>query len=271
VTPYPTSWRRHSLDNSATMADQPPVWGASWRNKVQAVMVISVAVIGLVIGLVALYFDRHDTAEISAYASSSACAAPADAIGSETCRYAGQATLVSTRQDTRLFAVVTFASTPGRTFSTSWPLNTEPDHSTLSPGAAIAAELWNGKITKLGGVRTVDNPQNVPSGLWELTAFFTVLGVPLLVIGWQLARKAWREEAATSPAPSAPLFARLSTSSRYAIVAAIFLVLGLPVNVFLIATARSGVELAYRVLTAVVLLAIVLYLARAAWRAKVSR
>lgn len=250
------------------MAAQPAVWGASWRNKLQAVLMIAIAVIGLVTALVLLYFDRHDAAEISAYDSASVCAAPADAIGSETCRYEGQAKVVSTRRDVRLYAVVAFDSMPGRTFSTSWPTNTEPDIAYLSPGATIDAEVWNGKITKLGGTRTADSPENVPMGLWELSAFFAVLCVPLLVFGGLAARSAWRDQASVGPVVPASTPTRLSPRSANVILATVFLVIGTPLSVFLVINARSGIELAYRAITGIALFAIGVRLAWLARRTK---
>jgi hypothetical protein len=250
------------------MAAQPAVWGASWRNKLQAVLVIAVAVIGLITGLVFLYLDRHDTAEISAYKSASVCAAPAEAIGSETCRYEGRANIVSTRRDTVLYAVVAFDSMPGRTFSTSWPAHTEPDLALLSPGAAIDTEFWNSKITKLWGTRTADSPENVPMGLWELSAFFAALCLPLLAFGVMTARSAWWDRASVVPMVPASTPAQLSARSRYVILATIFLVIGTPLTVFLLINARSGIELAYRAIAGVALFAIGVRLAWISWRTK---
>lgn len=228
------------------MAAQSAVWGASWRNKFQAVLYIAIAVISLISAPVVLYFDRHDAAEISAYNSASVCVAPADAIGSQTCRYEGQANVVSTRRDIRLYAVVAFDSMPGPTISASWPTNTEPDLASLRPGATISAEVWNGKVTKLGGTRTVDSPENVPMGLWELSAFFTILGLPLLVFGGLTARSAWRDQPGVVPLATASTPPRLSARSRYAILAMVFLVMGTPLTAFLLINARSGIELCLR-------------------------
>jgi hypothetical protein len=250
------------------MAAQPAGGGASWRNRVQAVFTIAIATMALVAALVLLYFDRHDAAEISAYNSASACTAPADAIGSETCRYEGQANVVSTRRETRLYVVVAFDSMPSRTYSTSWSTNNGPNISLLRPGATLDAEVWNGKITKLGGMPTVDSPENVPMGLWELTVFFMLLGLPLLVFGVLAVRSAWRDQASLVAVVPASTPSQLSARSRYVIFATLFLVIGTPLTVFLLINARSGIELTYRAITGVVLFAIGLRLAWAAWRAK---
>lgn len=250
------------------MAAQPAAWDASSRKKLLAVLVVAIAVLGLISALVLLYLDRHDAAEISAYNSAHVCAAPADAIGSETCRYEGQATVVSTRRDIRLYAVVAFDSMPGRTIGTSWPTDTEPDLALLSPGSTISAEVWNGKITKLAGTRTVDSPENVPMGLWELSAFLAIMGLPLLVFGGLTARSAWRDQAGLVPVVPASAPAQLSARSRYAILAAVFLVIGTPFTAFLLLNARSGIELAYRAIAGIALVVIGVRLTWIAWRSK---
>lgn len=247
------------------MAAQPAVWGASWRNKLQALLVIAIAIVGLVTALVLLYIEWHAAAEVSAYKSAGVCAAPAGALGSDACRYEGQATIVSTRRDIRLYAVVAFASIPGRSFTTSWPTQTEPDLALLSPGATVDAEIWNNKITKLGGIRTVDGPEDLPN-LWQASAFLLVTGLPLLVWGGLLARTAWRDQANVVSMVADSKLAKLSARPRNAILATIFLILGTPVSVYLMFNSHSGLEFVYRVITAIVLLAIGLSFAWTAWR-----
>jgi hypothetical protein len=158
---------------------------------------------------------------------------------------------------------VQFDSMPGRTLSTSWPTTHEPDLALVNPGATVDAEIYGGKVAQLAGQHTVDNPENVPKNLWELSAFFAILGMPLLGISVQMARAAWREQPIGTPRPA---FSGLSNRSRYAILAAVFLVIGTPLTVFLLINARSTVELAYRAVTGIVLLAIGLSLAWTAWR-----
>jgi hypothetical protein len=97
--------------------------------------------------------------------------------------------VLSTSRQTRLEAVVSFESLPGRTFSTSFPTNDEPDSSALKAGASVAGELWNGKVTRLAGKATVDDPVGYPtSALVEIAALLAVLSLPLLAIGIWLAR-----------------------------------------------------------------------------------
>ncbi len=247
------------------MAAQPAVWGAAWR-KLQAAIGIAIAVFALVAALVVLYLDRLDTAQVSAYHSASSCAAPADAMGSQACRYQGQARLVRTWRDTRLYAEVTFDSMPGRTLETNWPTTHEPDPASVEPGATVDAEIYGGKVTQLAGQHTVDNPENVPKDLWVLSVFFGVLGLPALFLGWQTARSAWRPQAMVVPAStpeSTPT--QLAARTRYAIFAGLFLLVGTPISVYIVINARSGFELAYRAITGVVLFAIGVSLAWRAW------
>lgn len=245
------------------MAAQPAVWGAAWRNKLQAVIAIAIAVIALLAALALLYIDRRDTAQVSAYHSASICAEAADAMGSRACRYQGQARIVRTWRDTRLFADVVFDSMPGRAFTTSWPTTNEPDLALLNPGATVDAEIYGGKVTRLAGQRTVDNPENVPNDLWHLSVFFAILGIPLLGFSVQMVRAAWGEQPSVAPRPAS---SGLSNRVRYLILAAVFLVPGTPVSVYLVMNARSGIELAYRAITGVALLAIGVSFAWRAWR-----
>ena len=90
-------------------------------------------------------------------------------------------------------AVVSFEALPGRTFSTFFPSGGAPDCSRLQQGDTAEAELWSGKVTRLAGKVTNDDPEEYPtSSLLELALFLGLLGIPLLVIGISLARSAWR-------------------------------------------------------------------------------
>jgi hypothetical protein len=133
--------------------------------------------------------DVRDSGLISAYRSASNCTSPSNALNSDSCRFQGQAQVLSTSRQTRLEAVVSFESLPGRTFSTSFPTNDEPDSSALKAGASVAGELWNGKVTRLAGKATVDDPVGyATSALVEIAALLAVLSLPLLAIGIWLAR-----------------------------------------------------------------------------------
>jgi len=163
--------------------------GAARRSKAQAVMALVIAGLGLLACLVLIYFDVRDSGLVSAYQSASSCSSPSDALNSDRCRFQGQAQVISTARQTRLEAVVSFESLHGRTFSTSFPTNDEPDSSALKAGASVAGELWNGKVTRLAGKATVDEPERYPTtALLEIAALLAVLSLPLLAIGIWLAR-----------------------------------------------------------------------------------
>jgi hypothetical protein len=152
-------------------------------------MALVIAVLGLLACVALVIFDVRDGGIISAYHSASNCSSPSDALNGDACRFEGQALVVSTSRQTRLEAVVSFESLPGRTFSTSFPTNDEPDSSALKAGATVAGELWNGKVTRLAENATVDDPEGYPtSALLEIAAFLAVLSLPLLAIGVWLAR-----------------------------------------------------------------------------------
>jgi hypothetical protein len=152
-------------------------------------MALVIAVLGLLACVVLVVFDVRDSGLISTYESASNCSLPLDALNTDTCRFENQAQVVSTGRQTRLEAVVSFESLPGRTFSTSFPTNDEPDSSALKAGATVAGELWNGKVTRLAGKATVDDPEGYPTfALLEIAAFLAVLSLPLLAIGVWLAR-----------------------------------------------------------------------------------
>jgi hypothetical protein len=153
------------------------------------VMALIIAGLGLLACVVLIFFDVRDSGLISAHRSASTCSSSSDALNSDRCSFEGQAQVVSTSRQTRLEAVVSFESLPGRTFSTSFPTNDEPDSSALKAGATVAGELWNGKVTRLAGKATVDDPEGYPtSALLEIAAFLAVLSMTLLAIGVWLAR-----------------------------------------------------------------------------------
>jgi hypothetical protein len=166
-----------------------PAPSGARRNKVQAVMALVIAGLGLLTCVVLIFFDVRDSGLITAYQAASGCSSPSDALNTDKCRFRGQALVISTSRQTRLEAVVSFESLAGRTFSTSFPTSDEPDSSALKAGASVAGELWNGKVTRLAEKATVDDPEGYPtSALLEIAAFFAVLSVPLLAIGIWLAR-----------------------------------------------------------------------------------
>jgi hypothetical protein len=170
-------------------------WGTAWRTKLQAALVIVVGAGCLVASLVIVYFGFRDTGLISAYRSASSCASPTDALSTEACRYAGKATVLSTSRHDLLEVRVSFDSLPGRTFSTGWPRDGEPDTSALNVGGSAPGELWNGHVTRLAGQPTIDDPEGYPTtSFFEIGGFIGLLSLGAVVSGAFMARAAWRRK-----------------------------------------------------------------------------
>jgi len=167
--------------------------GDHWHGKPQAFLCIVIAALALLTCVALTVFDIRDTGFISAYRAASPCSSAADALNTGSCRFLGQADVVSTSTGAGHKAVVSFEALPGRTFSTFFPSGGAPDCSRLQQGDTAEAELWSGKVTRLAGKVTNDDPEEYPtSSLLELALFLGLLGIPLLVIGISLARSAWR-------------------------------------------------------------------------------
>ncbi|HEV2032833.1 MAG TPA: hypothetical protein VGU71_01325, partial [Candidatus Dormibacteraeota bacterium] len=126
-------------------------------------MLFVLAILGVLTCVVLIFFDVRDSGLISAYRSASNCPSTTDALSSDKCRFEGQAHVVSTSRQSRLEAIVSFESLPGRTFSASFPTTNEPDSSALRTGSTVLGELWNGRVTRLAGKPTVDNPEGYPT------------------------------------------------------------------------------------------------------------
>jgi hypothetical protein len=174
-----------------TAAEAP--WGAAWRNKAQAALAIAAGVITAIASLVLVYFYSRDAGLISAYRSANICTSAEAALNGQICRYQGPARVVSTARHDRLEAVVSFNSLSGRTFSTSFPNDAEPDSAALKAGASADAELWDTKVTRLAGKPTVDDPEPYPTTpLLAMAAILGLVSVAILVLAVRLARTAWR-------------------------------------------------------------------------------
>jgi hypothetical protein len=168
-------------------------WGAAWRNKVVAAVLVLVGLLGLSSGVVLVVLSRSYAGDLSAYDASPQCAPPSAALLSRNCRYSGQAAVTSVHRDKFLDAVVAFAALPGRSFSTSFPTDHEPSADALKAGGTAVAVLWNGRIRELAGQPTVDNPQNRPiEPFRNLSLLFGLAGVVVLVGGVFQGRAAWR-------------------------------------------------------------------------------
>ncbi|MHB8614050.1 MAG: hypothetical protein ACYDAL_16750 [Candidatus Dormibacteraceae bacterium] len=156
---------------------------------------IGIGVIVLVGAMVAfLMFLQHSSA-ISAYQSASSCASPSDAMSGQACRFKGQTQVLSTSRHDRLEAVVSFDALSDRTFHTSFPNDNEPSSTALRGGATADGELWAGRVTRLAGKPTVDNPEPYPAQSFLVFAtFFAVSGLVILFMSSRLAKAAWRRK-----------------------------------------------------------------------------
>lgn len=168
-------------------------WGAAWRNKVVAAVLVLVGLLGLSSGVVLVVLSRSYAGDLSAYDASPQCSPPSMALVSRSCSYSGQAAVISVRRDKFLHAVVVFPGLPGRSFSTSFPTDHEPSGDLLKAGGTAQAVLWNGRVRELAGQPTVDNPGNRPIDPFRnLSLLFGLAGVVVLVGGVIRGRAAWR-------------------------------------------------------------------------------
>ncbi|HEV2475259.1 MAG TPA: hypothetical protein VGX22_01875 [Candidatus Dormibacteraeota bacterium] len=170
-------------------------WGAAWRRKAQAALAIAVGAITIVNAAFFLYQYLRNTRDIAAYQSATACASANDAVNGSTCRYEGQARVLSTSRPVRLEVHVAFESLPGRTFSASFIVRNEPDSTALKFGGAIAAELWNGQITRLAGKPSDADPELDTTTPFLITALISAaLALLVFFLAIPLARAAWRQK-----------------------------------------------------------------------------
>jgi hypothetical protein len=165
---------------------------APWRAKVQAVIVIVVGCAGLLAGIVLSYFHIRDNAELNAYRTAAVCAAASDALAGETCIYTGPAMVTGSTTTTLLTLNLTFAGISGRSFKADFPTDRKPDAASVTPGANVTAELWNGEITKVASVASTINPEYLPTDLLIGGVIFGVLGLVAIYWGIGFARNAWR-------------------------------------------------------------------------------
>jgi hypothetical protein len=158
--------------------------GASWHGNPQAVFLIVIAILGLLGGLALVFFDVRDQGFVSAYRTASICSSAVDSLSGNGCRFVGEANVLSTSTGAGHKTMVAFLALPGRTFSAFFPTGGEPDPVAIQAGGTAQAELWSGKVTRLAGKVTNDDPEEYPtSSLLEIAAFLGVLSLPLLVIG----------------------------------------------------------------------------------------
>lgn len=165
---------------------------APWRAKAQAVIAITIGCASLIAGIVLGSLHVHNNAELKAFRAASACGTAADALTGESCTYSGTATVTGSSRDTTLSVDLAFAGLTGRSFTAHFATDREPDASSASKGANVAAQLWSGKVTTFAGVATSDNPAFLPTDLFWGGVIFALLGVVGIYWGIGFARNAWR-------------------------------------------------------------------------------
>jgi hypothetical protein len=167
-------------------------------------------IVWLVIGLtllgaavVALYSaTRND--RLAAYHSAPPCASLESANGGADCRYIATGTVTFVAGDTGDTVTVyfdvpgSFSPFFGARLSRGGPVNV---------GDSVQIELWEGRVTKLGGESTDDNPENdpLPRLLVAIGALVMPLGLGALAWGFIRARRERRGGELTSEGDMSPL------------------------------------------------------------------
>lgn len=140
----------------------------------------AVGLLALVAAAVAAGFYFHYNGEIQAYTSASVCGSPDAALQAHGCRFAGPVTVLSATTTDRLHVTVRFQSMSSQSFATSFLKGQEPA-TTLSAGTATEAELWSGKVTRVAGAPTADNPGSTQAQPFlTVAAFLAVAGLVVL-------------------------------------------------------------------------------------------
>ena len=159
-----------------------PPKSARRRARYQVVFAAGIGVLALVAAAAAFILYSHYGAAISSYESSPACSSPGDALQGKHCRFSGQAQVLTTTRTDRLNVKVEFYSIPGHTFSTGFTKDSEPSAAALTTGTTTDGELWSGKVTRLAGKLTTDNPESTPAQPLLTFGVIFVLGA-LLIFG----------------------------------------------------------------------------------------
>ena len=188
------------------MTGTPPPWGAAWRNKAQVAFALAVGVIAVGNGIFFLVMYLGNNSDVAAYTSASACASPTDALSGRGCRYEGQSRVISTSRPVRLEVTVAFDGLPGRTFTASFTVLNEPDSTSLKVGRSVAAELWNGKVTRIEGKTSADDPETFTTTPYLIIAGFSgMFAVVIFALAIPLASQVWRQKAQPGGRQDRPL------------------------------------------------------------------
>jgi hypothetical protein len=171
-----------------------PVAGreAPWRFKLQSALSLAVGLIAVGAGVVGIYLQLQNGGEQMAFHSAAVCSTPQTAATSQSCSYTGPATVTGNHRDVRIFIDLTFDALPGRTFATSFSTKREPPSNSVSAGVSQTAQLWNGKVTKVAGVGTADDPDYLQANAIPAALVFVVVGLGISIWATFMVRRAWR-------------------------------------------------------------------------------
>jgi hypothetical protein len=131
-----------------------------------------VAAFVLAVGLTAFmaYIGLSYSSRTSAYDSASTCASPAQISG---CRFQGAAQVVRQYMDNGDPAVdLTFTRLGAQTYSAVLDQSYNSQWQNWKQGTTVTAELWQGVVTEVEGLRTRGNPDGLPNlGLLPVFVF----------------------------------------------------------------------------------------------------
>lgn len=134
-----------------------------------AVIAAFVLAVGLT-GFMA-YIDVSYSSQTLAYDSARSCSSTAHVSG---CRYQGPAQVVRQYMDTggNPALDLTFAQLGAKNYPAVLDKSYTSQWQTWKPGSTITAELWQGVVTKVEGLRTRGNPDALPNlGLFPVLVF----------------------------------------------------------------------------------------------------
>lgn len=156
------------------MNERPLIRVPRWMFAVAgAVAVLSVALTGFMVYLSLGYSSRT-----SAYDSAQICAS-ARAIAQ--CRFIGSAVIQEERNTSANVLVdLIYSDLPDKKYTAYFAQDSAWSLPRWQPGTSVRAELWNGNVTVLDGVKTLDNPDTLPNSGLPVAIFFAVATLILL-------------------------------------------------------------------------------------------
>lgn len=155
-------------------------------------------VLGVPLTVESAWLGAKELGETSAYDSARVCTSTADLFN---CRFEGQARIVRTWTDKSYrWVEVAFDQLGGRKVSTDLDPNSPLEWQRWQPEDEVNAELWQGYVTVINGVRTIPNPDiNQGAGITVMAwiAGSTTLGLSgAFAWIWVMWRR-WRRHLAT--------------------------------------------------------------------------